>query len=235
MSASSIASHVSALSYAHKINNHPDPTKAFAILQLLKSIRKKRPSVDKRKPITIKILQAICNSLHKMNISNYEIKLFTSMFVMAFHFGLRVSEITHSPHNINFNQITISASSIRLRFNTFKHSEAEPFLHALSASDDVLCPVKVLNSYLSMRGKTEGALFLNTGLPISSRNFNAKLKQALILSRICPEQYSCHSFRIGAASLWATIGKSDVEIRRLGRWKSSANKTYLRCDVDHTL
>ncbi len=61
--ASSIASIMSAVSYSHKIRSLPDPTRAYPIQQMLSSVRKTRPSVDRRQPITDHILQKLINAL----------------------------------------------------------------------------------------------------------------------------------------------------------------------------
>jgi hypothetical protein len=43
--------------------------------------------------------------------------------------------------------------------------------------------------------------------------------------------YNTHSFRIGAATQEATMGKSDDEIMNMGRWKSDSYKRYIRIDT----
>ena len=235
MSASSISSYISAISYYHKINSQDDTTKSFHISQLLTSIRKSRPSTDKRKPITKEILANICHNLYKLNLSKFELTLFRCMFATAFYFGLRISEFTQSTHNIQLSQIKCSNSHLSVNFKTFKHSSSEPYTHRISKVNGQWCPVKLMNKFLPLRGNNQGALFTQKGTPISARCFSNMFKQALIMSNICPTHYSSHSFRIGAASLWSSTGKSDTDIRRLGRWKSSANLTYIRNDVNHTI
>jgi hypothetical protein len=43
-------------------------------------------------------------------------------------------------------------------------------------------------------------------------------------------QYN-NSFRIGAATHAAQMGKSDDEIMTMGRWKSDSYKRYIRIDT----
>ena len=43
--------------------------------------------------------------------------------------------------------------------------------------------------------------------------------------------YNTHSFRIGAATHAAKMGKSDDEIMTMGRWKSDSYKRYIRIDT----
>ena len=62
-SSSSIASHISALSYVHKILNIPDPTQSFIVRKLLKGCHKLLPSQDARLPITKNILHKILSAV----------------------------------------------------------------------------------------------------------------------------------------------------------------------------
>jgi hypothetical protein len=42
--------------------------------------------------------------------------------------------------------------------------------------------------------------------------------------------YNAHSFRIGAATTAAMLGKNYDEIKYMGRWKSDSFKKYIRMD-----
>jgi hypothetical protein len=55
-----------------------------------------------------------------------------------------------------------------------------------------------------------------------------KLENALKLLKLYPNDFNIHSFRIGAATSFSVLGKSDDEIKKLGRWKSSAFSNYIR-------
>lgn len=235
--ASSIASSLSALSYYHKLWAYEamDPTKAFSTTQLMVAIRKERPTSDGRKPISENILLTMFNNLARLNLSYYELSLFRAMFFLMFHFGLRVGEVTNSPHNINNCQLEIVGDRLRLTFSTYKHSPAQPFSHFIRATDSLICPVPVLARYASLRGNCRGPFFMLGGNAVTRDLFNSRLRETLVLCHLDTSSYSSHSFRIGAASLWAAKGLSYDLIRRLGRWKSSAGLKYLRHDIDHTI
>ena len=49
-----------------------------------------------------------------------------------------------------------------------------------------------------------------------------QLNRALRFCNLDPTLYKAHSFCIGAATLAAARGLSEVQIRQLGRWKSKA-------------
>ncbi|KAK2160937.1 hypothetical protein NP493_1618g00010 [Ridgeia piscesae] len=50
-------------------------------------------------------------------------------------------------------------------------------------------------------------------------------------TRLDPDKYKGHSFRIGAATAAADSGLSETQIQTMGRWKSSAFKRYVRIPV----
>ena len=62
-SASSIASHLSAISYVHKILDLQDPTQTFITKKILKGCQASVPMRDTRLPITPNILRKLLNAL----------------------------------------------------------------------------------------------------------------------------------------------------------------------------
>ena len=170
-----------------------------------------------------------------VGLTLYERSLFSSMFLLAFYFGLRVGEITSSPHNLDVGQIVMSGDSIQLSFSSFKHSKDYSPIHTVQTQHKQFCPVLALNQYLEMRGKSQGFLFILHGRPIARNAFSSLFKQLLSIAGESASLYKAHSFRIGAASYWAALGFSDTQIRRLGRWHSNAGWGYIRGQISHPI
>jgi hypothetical protein len=82
--------------------------------------------------------------------------------------------------------------------------------------------------YLNARPKVQGALFCHLNHKYLTRYQVSVLKNALKFLKLNPNDFNTHSFRIGAATSFSVLGKSDDEIERLGRWKSSAFSNYIR-------
>ena len=87
-----------------------------------------------------------------------------------------------------------------------------------SQRDINVCPEKKLKEYLLERGSYSGSLFCHFDkTPLSRYQFNAVLKKALAYLNIPAQGYKNHSFRIGMATALCADGRSDEEIKRMGR------------------
>ena len=121
---------------------------------------------------------------------------------------------------------------LKLRLKSDKASRATTrgvVLEIFGNGTDI-CPVKAYRKYLraSPKGKESFAAFRNFGgSNYRHQRFNEDLK-SLLGGRLPYANISGHSFRIGFASLLAANGFSDKNIKKIGRWNSSAFKTYLR-------
>ena len=93
---STVSSYVSALGYSHKFLGHPDPSKAFFVIQILKAYGKIGSRLDSRLPITLPVLNRIIESSAKLSISQYQRCQFQAMCSTAFFAFLRIGEITYN-------------------------------------------------------------------------------------------------------------------------------------------
>lgn len=116
----------------------------------------------------------------------------------------------------------------KLRLN-FKHSYNQPPFYLVISAQSTFCPVKISIQFLTARGDSEGAIFIqDDGSPVSRSWFSTQFSSAIKLYSLNPSVYKGHSFRIGAASHAAEQGMSDAQIRILGRWKSNTFLKYIR-------
>ena len=233
---SSIPPILSGIAYFHKIRGHPDPFQTFLIKQLLQGgHRIATPSSDKRRPISEDLLLSLIDAMSSLNLSSYDFSLFSTMFLFAFYFGLRISEFTSSCHNLSFSDVTVSSDSITIIFRSFKHSSRPSLPHILKPTNLRFCPCKAALTYIRKRPSLQGPFFISAGKPVSPRNFSYMLKRLLPLCNKEQHFYSPHSFRIGAATHWFKKGLSEERIRFLGRWSSNAFLSYIRSEIDHSI
>jgi len=87
-------------------------------------------------------------------------------------------------------------------------------------------------SYLSIRGKTAGPLFLfQDGRPLSLASLTDWLPRILSAAGI-QGSFSSHSFRIGAATVGARNGIPDHQIQALGRWLGNAYQLHIQTPAE---
>ena len=108
-----------------------------------------------------------------------------------------------------------------------KQSKTDPFQagHSIyiGRTDNELCPVAAMLSYLSVRGRSHGPLFqFSDGFPLTRLKLVNHLRSGLVKAKIEHSKYNGHSFRIGAATTTASCGLEDSLIQTLGRWKTVA-------------
>ena len=115
-----------------------------------------------------------------------------------------------------------------------KASKMDPFRKGvyiyLGKTGNELCPVAALTAYLAVRGRLLGPFFrFVSGKPLSHELFVKHIWAALHpYDNINVNDYSGHSFRIGAASAASATGIEDSTIKTLGRWQSAAYQSYVR-------
>ena len=234
----SLSTYCSAISYVHKLQGLPDSTTSVAIKKLLIGARKQNPSSDIRLPITTSILKQLVVVLPSLLKSNYDILLYTALFLVCFHGCFRIGELLPKSQSqaslvLQFDCLKFLGSKTKIQGISFtiKHSKnQEPGMltKVTLHCRDFLCPVKAMQKYLVARGTTLGPIFCWTGgVPLIRSHFDNTLRLAVQVCNL-KGKYVGHSFRIGAATEAAAQGQSDAQIRKLGRWRSNAFLSYIR-------
>lgn len=96
-------------------------------------------------------------------------------------------------------------------------------------TNDPLCPVVAVLSYMAQRGSADGPFFIKAnGTPLVKAYFVSTVRDALQAVGLPYQQFAGHSFRIGAATTAAKAGLEDSTICTLGRWNSAAFLSYIR-------
>ena len=119
--------------------------------------------------------------------------------------------------------------ALRIRL---KSSKTDPFRVGVDVyvghTQDELCPVAAVLSYMVARGAGPGPFFCyGDSRPLTRAKLVAETKEALSKAGVDSSCYSGHSFRKGAATTAASQGIGDATIMMLGRWQSSAYQRYV--------
>lgn len=248
LQAGAIKSYLSGIQFFHKLT-YGKPAPAINNSQtslLIKGIQRTHPTrPDTRQPITIDILAKCITSLRLGYHSTNTARTLEAMFILAFFGFLRCSELTITS---NFNpNIHPTISDLQIVDNEtisffIKQSKTDRakkghFVYIFNLPTPIQ-PFHSLLNYLQYKRSTLKSpldpLFTDdSNHPATRFWFQKHLKAVLIKSGISANQFSSHSFRIGAATTAAQKGLSQQQIQTLGRWSSEAFNTYIRSSRFH--
>jgi len=236
LTATSIRTHLSAIAFYHKIDDHKNPTDSFLIQKLLISYSKSDQPPSVRLPIQSTLLHKIISSIDGSTSSPYEIYLLTAIFSTMYHGALRIGEVCKSQrtkHTLQLSQINVKTyrgkQYMSISFITHKHSQSRPPKAKIHGTSGQHCPVTIMQRYLHHRGKAKGPLFITKGgRPVSRSLIKEALDQQLQILGYNSLLYNTHSFRIGKATDMAKAGCTATQISLAGRWKSSAYQRYIK-------
>jgi site-specific recombinase XerD len=238
LSPKSIKTYISGLNFFHKMHGWYDIGEQFIVKKLLEGCARLRKTKDSRAPITLKILQTLRAQLPKVCYNEYETKLFSALWVLAY-FGLfRVSELVkcnnftpNGPINIDNIKFSQNRRAVSLCLSHFRTNQTNKpvWLRIPEEPNLELCPVKSLFEFISLRPRFPGPLFCHAdGSAVTRYQFAKVLSKCIERTQYNILKFRTHSFRIGRATDLAAAGVPEPAIMRLGRWSSSAYKLYLR-------
>lgn len=244
-----ITSHVSAISYIHKILNIADASNSFIVRKMLKGCSVNRQSCDSRLPITKDMLCRMIHNLDKCIQDMAISSLLKAIFLLAFNALLRLGEIlirsSKDIHRVIQFQDTYFFDydscgfpknlTITLRhFKNIKNNQPVTITLITNAQEPNLCPVQAMHTYVQMFKLRSGPLFqFQGGSPILYAFVTNKMTDLLKFIGMNPSFYKGHSFRIGGATHLANKGFSEQYIRKIGRWNSDAVQKYIRIPTFH--
>ncbi|XP_040283796.1 uncharacterized protein LOC120997666 isoform X1 [Bufo bufo] len=226
---------VSGVSFFFKLAGCQPFSNQFVVKQFLKGVKRSFRRIDSRRPITFELLGSLVSVLEKCTFSKFEAILFKVAFVVTFFGALRVGELA-AANKKSFSPLEVS--DINLYNNSvgifIKKSKTDQFakgswIRLAMLTESPLCPVKTVSDYFDIRPQRDGSFLIHEdGSVLTIYQFNAILKKCLVLLNLSKENYSSHSFRIGAATVAASLGLNEAVIKKIGRWESDRFKLYIR-------
>ena len=207
----------------------------------MRGIRRSQAATPRktRLPITFAIMKQLQSAL-PLQVDTFTAKLLWAACCTGFFGFMRCGEFTlvrqsDSPP-IAFSDIALDSHTSptvvriclrRAKCDTFGQGIFTDLSIGKTASS--VCPVAALVDYLAIRPNHAGSLFTwHDGSPLCRDNFVARLRRVLATFIPDANDYSGHSFRIGAATTAALAGVPDHIIKMMGRWQSEAYTLYVR-------
>ena len=239
--------YLAAVSLLHRRAGLQSPTRHNPSLQLaLRGMARYRPArhTPTRKPITASILNSLLVALHStQRWCRHDRAMLRAALCLSFYGFLRGSEFTIPTRSgfdptIHPTPADISSSANLLHFRIKKSKTDQHALGhtiTLGATGGRLCPVRIIGHYLSHYTVSPRRPLFTTcnGTPLTLRAFRHVLRMLLKRIGLPPLEYNTHSLRIGAATTAAAAGIPTRTIKQLGRWRSSAYRSYIRPREHH--
>lgn len=236
LSYSTVKCYLSGISFHLQISQECDSTKFFIVKKMLEGLRRLKPTKDVRSPITYPLLMRIVNSLEVLCKNRYEFFLFSSAFLLAYFALLRVGELTLSNKNsadkiLNFDDVVLcNSGTVKIKIRLSKTDQLGKGTNLeITPSNESLILYKSLSTYMKMRPNIKGPFLCHFGGScMTTYQFSQMLKKCIQFLGIDTLTFKSHSLRIGCATYLHMKGKSEEEIKTMGRWKSTAYKSYIR-------
>lgn len=235
-SPASIASHVSAISYVHKLLNYHDNSHSFMVRKLLRGTQMNQ-APDTQLPITKSILLRLLDAIQHTVPSFCDRIMLKALFLTAFHAFMRLGELVprsgkESHKVLQRPDVSLSPNvSVSFTLRHFKtNKDSSPIVISIQANPaSSACAVAALHEYMRVFTHTAGPLFqFQSSRPVTYAFVSHQLKLAIQFAGLNPAEYKGHSFRIGAATEAANLGFSEHAIQKMGRWNSDAVRRYVR-------
>lgn len=218
--------YVAALSYLSRLSGNPDPLEDAITRCMVMGLRRQVGILrEKYAPITIEVLRSLLGALESVCVSHYECLLFRALFTVALFGALRIGEMVAKHRNVlqpellYLRDVRVTESRVAFHLHNCPVGQERPIISLALSGEPWVCPVLALRSYVAVRSRLEGPLFVHgDDVPVTKRGFLTVLRWALRLLGLPPEQYGVHSFWLGTIITAARCGYPREDITRLARW-----------------
>ena len=194
---------------------------------------------DQRRPLVFDKLKAVLHTLRRVCVSRYERILFKAAFALTFYGAYCLSEVVAPARNspgsacLRVRDITMGRDYMEVFLRRSKTDQEGKGVTSIirSIPDRRHCGVRLLRRYLAVRPVAPGPLFIHhDGSCLSKYQFRVVFRAVLHQAGLPAGHFGSHSFRIGAATTASLLGFSEEGIKKVGRWRSKAYRSYLRPD-----
>ena len=208
-------------------------TRLAAVLRGME--RSQRPAMSSRRGITTADLQILHQYLTRSNYSAEDKAMLWACITTAFYGLLRASEClapdavhVEADRTLVWRSLTVDATQATIRLGRTKTSQdGHGGIVQLLATVDMVCPLIALHRLRSLSrmpaGSQQPVFSFQSGKHLTREELTKILRHALQTTAV-----SSHSLRIGGATHMASLGASEAQIRRAGRWRRSASDRYVR-------
>ena len=223
----------------HHLMSHAAPTDCMHSTRLAAVLRRigrnKRPVESPKGRITMADLRVLHQYVTRSNYSAQDGAMLWACVTTSFYGLLRASEfLAPDAVHVEADQIlvwwsmSIEATQATICLKRTKTSQdGHGGTVLLLPTGDALCPLAALQRLRSLTktpaSSQQPVFCFQSGKHLTREEFTKTLRHALQTTTV-----SSHSLRIGGATHMVSLGASEAQIRRAGRWCSSASDRYVR-------
>ena len=213
-------------------------------------VRDKIAGKTGRLPVTMDILTKIRVAIRKSSWDMAKKRLVWAVCCLAFNGSFRVHELLSRETRIFDPTSTLLKKDVTVSvcqdggtrievLQVYLKSPKEARLSDgvmvdLFSTSSFFCPVVAFKKYISslpfMLEENSPVFRSSSGVGYTGAGFNADLK-ILLSGQVdySKGKITSHSFRAGLATEMAKLGYADQDIMNIGRWRSSAYLSYVKC------
>ena len=230
-----VALRAAAIAFAHRTAGLPNPCDAAEVTETLRGVRREsaqaRNGVKRASALTVERLVACITTLDRTTLRGMRDSV---LLTLGFAIGARRSELVA----LDVGDLEDDGGGLLVTIYRAKTDQAGEGaeLYVPLAENSQLCAVRAVRTWLTASRITEGALLRSiaghdrVGERLSDRSIDLVVRRCAKRAGLDAEgRYSAHSLRAGLVTTLAERGRTEVEIMRQSRHKSSAMvKIYTR-------
>lgn len=235
VSAAYMARKLAGLAFMFQMAGKRDVTKDFRVRRAMRGYRAGRAAADTRRPVSFAVLGEVVTQLENVCRSRFEYVLFRAAFILTFFGAFRVGELVSKNKrgeggvDVQDVQLRGDALGVFLKRSKTDQLGKGAWVELRSVPGSPLCPVTAVGEFCRVRPAGGGTFFRHEdGSALSRFQFQAVFRQCLRATGRKAEEYSSHSFRIGAATEAVRWGLEEQVVQRIGRWESARFRLYVR-------
>ena len=255
VSAATASSYLAGMAKLHEIRGLEEPKlRKGLVCQVLKG-KKNAEAVEKRNkedkgrlPVTLTIMKLLKEEVRALKQPLDNKLLLWAVSTLAFHGSFRIHEILCQNETFFDPDFVLLGKDVKTSIFRGETGQQTKVLHVtlkcpkesrkagvtivdIYETGGPTCPIKAFDRW-SMRNSREDDKILfryKEGIPLTGRRFNVLLKTMLGKHIDYKKgQITAHSFRSGIPSLLGSLGHTDEEIKKMGRWSSRSFEFYTK-------
>lgn len=240
LSASAVNIAAAAISSQYTLADIVSPTQSPLVKAVKKTVKRSKPASKPKKPLTVETMRRIVEDSRKGSwIDERDNCLLILLFVGALRQSEEVS-LTAEDAWVEVMTVREAPEDVLSIFVEKSKTDQERHGHTRligSASDKLLCPIRLFRRWLEIRDSKCEWLFhaRSSNARLSKDLPNGRLKARLKRIGIDPKEYGSHSGRRGAMTEAAKKGVDERLMKRHGNWRSDAVRLYIEESVEARL